>query len=164
MITFALHGGYLSAGDLCRDMGNPVWVDHYLSGHDPEKLWDDITFLAKDEPVALIGYSSGGDVIGDLSWMLSNIVCAVLYESPLIGIDQVIGNFPVLWIRNNYKSTRRREREFDDTLREWSVEHPVTKLTGKGRHIYWRKGWPPFGHAWDKDLNDKIRSFIVSNS
>ena len=100
--VFAIPGGYLSGRDLCRDMGNPDWVDYYLDRDHPCELATRIESIAEG-PIVLIGYSIGGSLIGHLSLLLGNIVGAVVYESPLIGVDHVGGNFPVLWIENYYE-------------------------------------------------------------
>lgn len=151
--TIALHGGYLTPGDLRRDMGDPDWVDDYLPTASKIKL-------PTHTPLVLIGYSLGGSLIGHLSHFCRNIVAVVLYESPLIGLKVVAGSFPVLWVRNRYTSTAKRERKFDDTKRIWQRSHRVDEMTGQGRHVAWRFGWPPFGHAWDQSLNPLIDIWI----
>jgi pimeloyl-ACP methyl ester carboxylesterase len=161
--VFALHGGYLGPDDLRRDMGDPSWVYKYLSGHDPEscekQIWN---HMLDEEPMVLLGYSMGGSTIGHLSTMLPDgmIRGAILYESPLIGVDEVGGDFPVLWIRNDYESTAKREQEFEETRLTWRKNHFMTEAFGKGRHVSWRFGFPPFGHAWDKNLNDVIEYWM----
>ena len=155
--VIAFHGGYLSPAAMQRDMNDPSWVNEYLSS---KSVDDAANAVSKHESVVLIGYSIGGSLIGHLSHLLDNIEAVVLYESPLINTGNPSGNFPVLWIRNRYKSTPRREKEFSDTLAEWHVQHPVTEITGKGRHIAWRWGCPPFAHAWDVSLNDWVWQWI----
>lgn len=158
--TIAFHGGYLSPESMRRDMGDPAWVDHYLSNFAPSVAADVLQQAWSRDPLILIGYSIGGSLIGHLSNRMSNIVGAVLYESALIGIDSVAGSFPVLWIRNRYKSTPRREREFADTRAAWRKNREFDEITGRGKHIYWRCGWPPFGHAWDQTLNRFIEQWL----
>lgn len=155
--VIAFHGGYLSPESMRRDMGDPAWVDQYLPSADAAAIAE---VLPTDRPLILIGYSLGGSLIGHLSNRMSNIVGAVLYESALIGIDSVAGSFPVLWIRNRYKSTRRREREFADTRAAWKKGRQFDEVTGTGRHVSWRFGWPPIAHAWDRTLNPLIAEWI----
>jgi len=154
--VFALHGGGLSAAAMRRDMGDPPWVDCYVEGDDMSEVLASVGI-----DIVLIGYSLGGSRIGELSQLLpSDIVGAVLYESPLLGLQSTGGNFPVLWIRNQYRSTEKREREFSRAERIWSSTHPIQRELGEGRHVRWRFGWPPFGHAWDRSLNPVIADFI----
>lgn len=155
--VIAFHGGYLTPAAMRRDMGNPSWVDHYLDNDSPEVV---ANVLRQLDSVTLVGYSIGGSLIGYLSHLLDNIRAAVLYESPLIGLEAPAGAFPVLWIRNRYESTPRREKEFASTKEAWKQNHLVTEITGRGRHITWLWGWPPFGHAWDTSLNDWIANWI----
>ena len=159
--TIAFHGGYLSPEDLRRDMGDPDWVDEYLPS-DYRKVINSGRLIASRGPIVLVGYSIGGSLIGHLSRVLPNIIGAVLYESALIGIDKVAGSFPVLWIRNRYESTKRREHEFDSTRAAWSVGREMADMRGEGRHVTWRWGWPPFAHAWDTQLNPMIQSWIAN--
>ena len=159
--VFALHGGlFLTANDLRRDMGHPKWVDYYLEGHDYRDLYYQIQAVTSED-VVLVGYSEGGSVVAELTWLLDNISGVVLYESPSLRAHTVYGNFPVMWIRNDYKAWWWREEEFDDTLLMWSKEHTITHLKGQGRHARWRLGWPPVTHAWDRSLNPKIEQFIA---
>jgi pimeloyl-ACP methyl ester carboxylesterase len=160
----ALHGQFASPKILRRDMGDPSWVDIYLpTPYDDlsRELLIDSLDLEIDEPMVLVGYSIGGSVIANLShYFYREIAGVVLYESPMFDSLSVAGDFPVLWIRNNYQSTLRREAEFLDTFTLWSLQHPVTKLIGTGRHMKFTWGWPPIGHAWDQTLNPFIETWI----
>ena len=161
MKVIALHGDYAKPADLRRDMGDPDWVDWYPAGHDAVNIRNLINSSGwQNEPLVLMGYSKGGSVVGDLSHILDNIVGAVLYESPLMSPEDPGGTFPVLWIRNNYQPAVGRAFELWQTYCAWAENHPITKMTGQGRHIRWRFGWPPFGHNWDNSLNGHIERFV----
>jgi len=157
--VFAIPGGHLSGRDLRRDMGDPDWVDHYLDRAHPWDLAVKIESIT-DGPIVLIGYSVGGSLIGHMSLLLGNIVGVVVYESPLIGVERVGGDFPVLWIENDYKSTWRREAESLEAFLKWFESHSTEVMVGEGRHVRLRFGWPPFGHAWDVRLNTRIAGFV----
>lgn len=155
--TIAFHGDFANGKILRRDMGDPEWVDLYYEGHDLPLA---TRVCSAFDTVVLVAYSFGGSLIGHLSHVLTNIAAVVLYESPLMGIDEPAGQFPVLWVRNDYKSTRRREKEFAATLVAWQADHNVDKMTGNGRHVRFACGWPPIGHAWDRSLNSSIRDWM----
>lgn len=157
MNTFALHGGFLSPSAMCRDMGNPPWVTHYLAQRDPDTLIKNLILYPN---LILIGYSEGGNLIGQIASYLPNIKGVVLYESPLLEDTIPSGSFPVLWIRNNYRTLRYREEEFLDTKYRWQRTHYMETLTGSGRHIKWSSSWPFFSHAWDQSLNPRIKNWI----
>lgn len=165
--TVAFHGQYASPEILQRDMGDPDWVDWYAQvPYDTtsreflaDMLWD-------YDRLILIGYSLGGSLIGHLTAEIptSKIVGAVLYESPLLNTDHVYGSFPVLWIRNKYKTTPRREQEFETTLDTWAEQHSIDRMFGTGRHMKFVWDWPPIAHAWDQSLNPYIAQWIKTVS
>jgi len=148
---------------LQRDAGNPDWIDLYINKW---RRWPDKkikTCLHTWDHVVLIGYSSGGSYIGHLTHKLSNISAVVLYESPLIGIDEVAGDFPVLIIWNN-DSPRRNSREAKDTFEAWNRHHDVTIKFGHGRHMKRTSYFPWIGHGWDTSLNPMIHNWIKENT
>lgn len=157
-LVVAFHGGWLGPDDLRRDMGDPDWVDAYLKGFNSKIHYQNLKTI--DRGLVLIAYSFGGNVVGNLSNTDLPILGAVLYETPLIGINSVGGNFPVVWIRNEFESTQRREAEFGSTYQLWAKNHPIEQYCGAGGHSNFRFGWPPFDHNWDTTLNPFIKSWI----
>lgn len=158
MNVVAFHGDFASGRILKRDMGNPVWVNRY---HDGLDLYKASKSLISRTDNVLIGYSRGGSLIGHLSICQDiRIKAAVLYESPLIGIDEVGGTFPVLWIKNAYRRKGWRKKEMDDTEKLWRATHSVDTLVGQGSHVRFTMGCPPIGHAWDQQLNPAIEHWI----
>lgn len=160
MRTIALHGDFASGAILRRDTGIESW--EYPN-------WKrDRTVPIPREPYCLVGYSSGGSRIGHLSIeTVFQPVCAVLYESPLLGRDDVGDTFPVLWIRNDRGRgraglfKRRHEREMASTLAAWKAGgRYVEELDGTGRHFETTNDWPPLRHGWDRALNERILSWI----
>lgn len=163
----AFHGGSpffnsigvgLGPEDLRRDMNDPEWVDIYAEGFDVEEHYKDLKAI--ESPLILAAYSMGGSVVGHLSNTDLPIIGAVLYEAPLFGTDVVGGDFPVLWIRNEFQSTKRREAEFMDTYCVWAKDHDIKVLCGAGGHSGFRFGWPPITHNWDTTLNPYIANWI----
>lgn len=157
MKTYAFHGDFASHDDLQKDMGDPPWVDEYV-----DYRTDFEYQIARQDAVCLVGYSRGGSVIGQLSLSLKNIVGAVLYESPLFGIDQPGGAFPVLIIWND-RSRRRRSIEAWDTLCRWRAGgRSVTMLQGSGRHtkLVRRPSTMFIGHGWDTSLNSTVEAWV----
>jgi hypothetical protein len=161
MKTYAFHGDFASATDLQQDMGDPPWVDAYVDYRS-----DFASDIAQQDAACLVGYSRGGSIIGRLSLSLTNIVGAVLYESPLFNVDEPGGDFPVLIIWNRH-SRRRRSIEAWDALQRWKASgRSVTMLEGAGTHIklVGRPSTLFLGHGWDVSLNDKIGTWVRSLS
>jgi hypothetical protein len=166
-LVVALHGDGGSGELLRRDMGNPSWVDLY-----PDWKRNSIDHLRHVDRLIVIGYSSGGSMAGHLTVehddhgervpAFENIAASVLYESPLIGIDDVGGDFPALMIWNNRGASKRwfRKREAADTQAAWAKNHPLEVWEGNGRHWEFTHDWPPFRHGWDRSLNNRIRDWI----
>lgn len=161
MKTYALPGDFASANDLQRDMGDPPWVDAYVDYRSPFE--ED---MARQDAVCLVGYSRGGSVIGRLSLTLPNIVGAVLYESPLFGVDEPGGTFPVMIIWNSHSAPRRTIEAWDALQRWRSRGRQVRLLSGRGRHIkpVWRPRTLFVGHGWDVSLNDTIGEWVTALS
>ena len=160
MNVFALHGGYLSAKALRRDSGDPVWILDYLESRDIKELTNQ---LQNVPDLVLVGYSEGGDIIADLSFTLPNIKGAILYEAAILDPFFPAGDFPVLWIRNDYTTLRYREEIFLESKHSWQKNHPMETMTGKGRHIKFSPRWPFFAHGWDQSLNVRINNWINRN-
>jgi len=159
MKTYAFHGDFASASDLQQYMGDPPWVDAYVDYRS-----DFAAGIAQQDAACLVGYSRGGAIIGNLSLSLTNIVGAVLYESPLFGVDEPGGTFPVLIIWNG-QSRKRRSIEAWDALQRWkSGGRSVTMLEGSGRHTkpVWRPSTLFRGHGWDVSLNDQIGRWVAN--
>lgn len=157
MSVIALHGDFATGRILRRDVGVVDWQYPDWKRRVP--------YLPCEGGYVLVGYSRGGSQIGHLSqeWHRA-IRAAVLYESPLLGTDQVYGDFPVLWVENTHgrrSQGGRFAREMDDTLAAWMRGgRRVDMLIGNGRHAELTWGWPPMRHGWDRDLNPKILSWI----
>ena len=140
-------------------MGDPPWVDHY---HEWSGYGDAVEFCQQFSEIIPVGFSRGGSRIGHLTHQLSNIRAAVLYEAPLVGIDEVAGNFPVLsiWNWRGRKDTPEARR----TIEVWGENHDLKTLYGQGRHtkIVWSSRWPfiRYGHGWDVGLNGKIWDWV----
>ena len=155
MRVIALHGDFANGRVFRRDTGIEEW--EY-----PDWEFGPIEVYT---PIVLVGYSRGGSEVGNLSHGLHDLIAgAVLYESPLLGIDEVAGNFPVLWIEND-RGRRSRggrfEREMQATLEAWMAGgRSVDTLWGRGRHVEPTFGWPPCRHGWDRSLNGKILDWI----
>lgn len=135
-------------------MGDPRWVDWYWDyGRD-----DLSTIRDSQSGVILVGYSRGGQIIGELSARLDNVVAAIIYESP--PPRNVGGNFPVLLIWNR-RSRKAKSKQAALTERQWRLGgRRVDRLSGKGRHLKWVRGVPPVGHGWDVTLNPIIEEWI----
>jgi hypothetical protein len=169
----AFHGDYATPKMLKEDMGDLAHsVDYFFNGHDFDEAVD---LCRKFDEVSLIGYSAGGGIIADLSVLTKlNIKSVVLYESPLGLFQRTCGKFPacIIWNKNGRMRDSRfnpyRERAIN-MVDQW--KHPVSKLPftrhtieleGNGRHLAFKFRIPPFGHAWDRTLNKKIREFLFS--
>lgn len=149
------HGDYSRGSALYRDAGRPWFMQDYPNW----QKTDDVRYLREEENLVLLGYSSGGSHIGHLTHQLRNIRLAILYESPLLGIDEVAGDFPVLMIWN--RRGRWRTDEARETEAAWARTHPVTRWDhGHGRHTKFVPYWPFIGHGWDLFLNDQIGNWI----
>ncbi|MEM8668753.1 MAG: hypothetical protein AAGG48_14630 [Planctomycetota bacterium] len=165
MRVIALHGDFASGAILRRDTGIDEWeYPDWKRGFDSmEGNW------------VAVAYSSGGSRVGHISlsapffhgsrmFGFAEPRCAVLYESPLIGIRAVGGSFPVLWIENDRGArtkNRWRAREMQSTLEAWQANgRRVDVLQGRGRHVQTTWGWPPLRHGWDKKLNPMILKWI----
>lgn len=159
--VIAFHGDFANANVLRRDMGDPSWVTHFWDDHDVKEI---LRFCRSQSSVVLIGYSRGGSLIGHLSKSLFNIERAVLYESPLLGTNKVGGNFPVLWIWNEYWQSARRRFERADTLRAWELgNRKVIPLNPKNawRHTRFTPfSNPPIGHNWNQSVNPIVEKWI----
>ena len=151
LFVVAFHGDFASPAMLRRDMGVD-WVDHYW-----DYRRDSIDVLSQPRGLVLVAYSRGGSWVGKLANQLDNIRAAILYEAPLLDASHPAGDFPVLMIWNRF-SLRRFTRQARRTKAEWSQQHSVSELQGRGFHI---KFWPP-GHGWDQQLNPQIQAWIDS--
>ena len=164
MQTIALHGDYASPDMLRRDMGNPAWVDHYYDGRGWRDVDGRIELLthfirSQEEPVVLVGYSRGGDVVARLSNSIPHLIrAAVVYESP-VSVDSCGGKFPALCVWNDRGSIRRLQRVDDvvKSLRLWSVGRRCEIMIGSGRHM----DLMPPGHSWDRSLNSRIEDWLT---
>ena len=156
--VIALHGDFASGSMLRRDCGIESWA--YPN-------WKRKPYLPSEGGYVLVGYSRGGSEIGHLSreWHRA-IRAAVLYESPLLGTNRVYGDFPALWIENDWGRRLRGgryAREMQETLETWQLGgRRVDQLIGRGRHVEFTRGWPPFRHGWDRSLNRQILDWIES--
>lgn len=170
--TIAFHGDFGTSEGLERDAGYPKWIDLYEQGWRRGRF--DLDYFSAFDSLVLVGYSRGGSHIGHLSTELTNIAAAVLYESPLIGIDRPGGSFPVLSIWNHAgvryptiwwtRSARKRQKEAEDTIIAWQRDHPVDIIHGRGRHTKTVSYWPFRGHGWDVSLNPYIEQWIKEHA
>jgi hypothetical protein len=168
MPTIAFHGDYANGEILKRDMGDPPWVDKYFHKWDIEEVKE----YSKDFlNIKMVGFSRGGSFIAHLSHYISNIRCVVLYESPVIkhkkqSINHIAGDFPALIIWNNkgfiFKRGRKNWAAGKKMEIMWAENgRPVDHFDGEGGHmrLVWNS-WPPVGHDWDVNLNNKIGKWI----
>jgi hypothetical protein len=158
----AFHGDYATPKMLKEDMGDLAnEVDYFFNGHD---FGEAIDLCKKFDSVKLIGFSSGGALIAELSY-LKNIKSAVLYESPLGISGKTFGNFPacIIWNRNGRMRNSRFNPYREEALNmvdKWDNGRDILRLVGNGRHISFKFRFPPFGHAWDKTVNKEIKRFL----
>lgn len=166
-VVVALHGDGGSGDTLRRDIGDPNWIDLYPDWKSPSWSLEKNIKVLSDQLIdlktnlVLIGYSSGGSVIARLTEKAEvrrAILCAVVYESPVLSGNAPPGNFPVLMIWNKKGRLSRAiySSAAIESMECWCENHPVRLLIGQGRHA---KLLPP-QHMWDQQLNSKIESWI----
>lgn len=168
MHTAAFHGDFARPSDLAADAGHPFWIDSYPSyDRDVGQLDSLVRQLRQHRDLVLIGYSRGGDMVAYLSTILTNIVAAVVYESPVQSVRRTGGTFPVLQIWNLH-SRRRQTRAAKEAYAAWlgpSPHRQVDIFFGIGRHT--RPVMRPRtlfrGHGWDTRLNPAIYQWITDN-
>lgn len=160
MTTIAFHGDFATPAMLADDIGPGLTIDWLVE----TKSCVHDSFLKNFRSISLIGYSRGGGLIADLSCMLMNIRCAVLYESPLGMYGRVGGSFPVLIIWNDRgRYERRKAQQMEEA---WAAHgRSVTHLWGRGRHVRVDRSMsPPIRHGWDQSLNPQIAEFLRSHN
>lgn len=154
--VIAFHGRPGRPGILRRDMGDPPWVDQYFAGHDIDAAANEIDRHCR---VILVGYSFGGDLIARLTHRCSNVVGAVLYESPLLEPMLPRGHFPVCMVWND--RGRRHWPASQRSCLAWDLpERIFVPMNGRGGHVRMTWRWPFVGHAWDQSLNGQVETFI----
>lgn len=122
------------------------------------------TLYAEYGPVALVGYSNGGELIADVSVEHPDkIACAVVYESRLGRFGSVGGTFPVCLIWNDQGRFSRKAAK--NATKAWKHHNrSILELTGQGEHIRVDDTLRPrFRHGWDQSLNKEIETFICSH-
>ena len=172
--VIALHGDFAQPGHLEQDAGYPMFIDEYVTYYNRRKSDERMAAelapaLAIYKRLILVGYSRGGSIIGHLTHKLTNIAGAVLYESPLFGIDRVAGSFPALLIWNSNgafhgkRPGAKRHQEALATIEAWVAGgRNVTHMVGQGKHTKWvhRPSTLWVGHGWDTKLNPAIGQWV----
>lgn len=168
MHVAAFHGDFAQPQDLRDDAGNPDWIDEYpsyerITGRTYPYLVSGMAELRSRERLVLVGYSRGGDVVAWLSTQLTNIVGAILYESPVLSVHQPGGNFPAALVWNRY-SRKSHSVAAEDACYAWGMGgRHRTLIWGDGKHT--RRIWRPRtlfrAHGWDVELNPLLANWVA---
>ena len=161
MKVIAFQGQGATPRMLQKDMGDPDWVDMY---------WDYRNPYFRLQRFIGVCYSISGSILAKHTLerrFRELMVGLILYECPILDDIIPLGDFPILSIWNERSfMLPSRKREMDDSIKRWSLNHPVEvkkAYGGRGllfRHLEPKPYWPFVGHAWDRGINSYAQEWV----
>lgn len=151
----AVHGDFATGEQLRYDMGDPPWVDRYITARTAKDFLDQIPGDAR----VLIGYSRGAEWIRMAinAGLLPSVRAVVGYEPLALG--PFMSTIPRLLIVNKYgrhwwTELGRRSAE------HWAGGTGAATLVGRGMHVRLKLKPPFIGHAWDQETNTAVERWV----
>ena len=159
MKVIAVHGDFATGEQLRYDMGDPPWVDHYITA----KTFDRFAAQVPQQDVVLIGYSRGAEWVREVTnfYWCSRVIRirgVVGYEPLAEGNFVAVHTIPRLLI-HNHRGRAAWTRLGEVSLNRWRGPN-TTELQGKGFHVRLKTRPPFIGHAWDQSLNPQVEKWI----